>query len=129
MNSAMTMTGMKLFGWMVLAALAPGLAWAQARQVTVIIPYGPGGNYDQTARLLANLVKPHTSEPWIVVNRPGATGTIGVTEAMRAKPDGKTIVLTGFGDQARLMVEEEEAKYRAIAPMLQAYIKVNPAGR
>ena len=76
-------------------ALASPAAWSQARTVTVIVPFGPGGNFDLNARLLANLVKPYMSEPWVVVNRPGINGAIGIGEMMKSRPDGKTVTLAG----------------------------------
>ena len=60
----------------------------------------------------------------------------GVLEKATATPeyrkfadDSGATLYARFGDQARAAVEEEEAKYRVTAPMLQAYIKANPAGR
>ncbi len=77
-------------------ALLPVTGHAQqGKGVTVIVPFAPGGNLDLNARIIATLVKPYVSDPWIVLNRPGATGNLGLAEAMRARPDGKTISLTG----------------------------------
>ena len=84
------------FAVLLFACLLPGPALPQAgRAVNVIVPFGPGGNLDLNARIVANLVKPWQSDPWIVINKPGATGNLGLAEVMRSKPDGRTIALTG----------------------------------
>lgn len=75
--------------------LASAPALAQSRNITVIVPFPPGGNFDLNARLLARLVQPYMSEPWIVINRPGINGAIGIGEMMKSKPDGRTVALAG----------------------------------
>ena len=82
-------------GLAILAVTCMGLvsssAWSQARTVSIIVGFAPGGNLDLNARIIAKLVQPSVSEPWIVVNRPGAAAAIARAEVMRAKPDGRTL--------------------------------------
>jgi len=61
------------------------------KPITVIVPYGPGGGTDLTARVLAKEAEKYIDQAFVVINRDGASGTIGATEAALAKPDGYTI--------------------------------------
>jgi tripartite-type tricarboxylate transporter receptor subunit TctC len=62
------------------------------KPITAIVPWGAGGGTDLNARVIAKEAEKYIDQPIVVVNREGATGTIGVTEASRAKPDGYTIL-------------------------------------
>ena len=72
------------------------VAWAQAypaRQITMIVPFPPGGSTDVTARVLAERMRPLLGQPVIIENVGGAGGSIGVGRLARAAPDGYTIDL------------------------------------
>lgn len=62
------------------------------REVQIIIPYAAGGATDLIFRALAVTAQKYLGKPIIVVNRPGGGGTVGVTEASQAKPDGYTLL-------------------------------------
>jgi tripartite-type tricarboxylate transporter receptor subunit TctC len=64
-----------------------------SRPVTLVIPWSPGGSTDVVGRLIANRLAAEFGQPFVVQNRPGATGTIGHAEVARARPDGYTILL------------------------------------
>lgn len=66
-------------------------AWP-SRPVRIIVPYAPGGAVDVATRKIAQKLGEQTGQSFIVENKPGATGTIGVGEAARAAPDGYTLV-------------------------------------
>lgn len=61
------------------------------RPITLIINYGAGGQTDIAARLFAAAAEKKLGQPIVVVNKPGAGATLGVTEVARSKPDGYTI--------------------------------------
>jgi tripartite-type tricarboxylate transporter receptor subunit TctC len=78
-----------------LAAMA-GIAGAQAqsfpsRQITLVVPFPPGGSTDVTARIMAERMRPILGQPVIIENVGGAGGTIAVNRVARAAPDGYTI--------------------------------------
>lgn len=73
-----------------LAVISPSLA---QKQLTVIVPYGPGGNFDVVARQLGEVIKPYLDENWIVLNKPGGGGNNAINDFLRIKPDGHTIIL------------------------------------
>jgi len=63
-----------------------------ARPVRIIVPYGPGGAVDVATRKMAQKLTTQTGQSFIVENKPGATGTLGVNQVARAEPDGYTLV-------------------------------------
>lgn len=71
-----------------LAVISPSYA---RKPLDVIIPYGPGGNFDVVARVLGDLVKPYLDDNWIVLNKPGGGGNNAINDFLRVKPDGQTI--------------------------------------
>ena len=75
----------------------PRLAWAQAypaRPVRIVVPFGPGGNADVLARIVAQNLSERLGETFYVENIGGAGGNIGVGRAALAAPDGYTVLLT-----------------------------------
>jgi tripartite-type tricarboxylate transporter receptor subunit TctC len=79
-----------------LLALLAGIALAQAetypsRQITLVVPFPPGGSTDIAARIMAEAMRPLLGQPVIVENVGGAGGSIGVGRVARAAPDGYTI--------------------------------------
>lgn len=80
-------------GWItaVLLISYPALAQYPARPIEVITPISAGGGMDQQARLLAELVEPELQQRLVIINRPGAGGTIGMAKLVQSEPDGYTI--------------------------------------
>jgi tripartite-type tricarboxylate transporter receptor subunit TctC len=62
-----------------------------AHQITIIVPFPPGGSTDSAARILAERMAPLLGQSVIVENLGGAGGTIGVGRLSRSAPDGYTI--------------------------------------
>lgn len=75
-----------------------GAAVAQAESypdqpITFVVPYGPGGTVDPTARILGAGVEKILGQPVIVENRPGAAGSVGTESVVRAPADGYTVLI------------------------------------
>ena len=82
--------------WLCPMLLATSNATAQAfpeKTVTLIAPFTAGGSVDLVARALAQQMSELWKQPVIVSNRPGASGNIGVEAAVRAPPDGYTLLV------------------------------------
>lgn len=62
------------------------------KPVKIIVPYSPGGAVDVVARKVAQKLQEQTGQPFIIENKPGATGTIGTQAAVRSEPDGYTLL-------------------------------------
>jgi len=76
--------------------LLGGAAFAQdafpTKPITIVVPYPPGGSNDVFARTMAKEMSDLLKQPVIVDNRPGASGTTGTLQVVRAAPDGYTLV-------------------------------------
>jgi len=78
-------------------ALAARRAFADAypsRNVTIVVPFPPGGQADLAARPVAQKLQELFGKPVLVDNRGGAGGAIGNALAARAEPDGYTLLMT-----------------------------------
>ena len=83
----------------VLAAAGGAHATAQgypARAVRLIIPFPPGNLADITARLTAEEVQRRLGQTWVIDNRAGASGAIGIQAVMQAPADGYTLLLSSL---------------------------------
>jgi tripartite-type tricarboxylate transporter receptor subunit TctC len=83
-----------------LASVWPAAAMAQdwpARTVRVVVPFAPGGAVDFMAREVAQGLSMRLGKTFVVDNRPGASGVIGVDAVAKAPADGYTIVLANTG--------------------------------
>ena len=74
---------------------ASALAFADA--IKLIVPTAPGGGTDGYFRVLAKGAEPYLKEPLVIVNVPGAGGTIGVAQMVRSAPDGQTLAAVWLG--------------------------------
>jgi tripartite-type tricarboxylate transporter receptor subunit TctC len=87
---------MKKYFVAIALTLLAGVAGAQAqrypsRQITLVVPFPPGGSTDVAARIMAEYMRPLLGQSVIIENVGGAGGSIGVGRVARAAPDGYTI--------------------------------------
>src|SRR5690349_300809 len=64
-----------------------------SRPIKIIVPFGPGGSGDISARMIGKEIEAKTKQAVIVDNRPGANGIIGTMAVKTAEPDGYTVLL------------------------------------
>lgn len=94
-------------------AMAAGTAWPQ-KAVTMVVPFPAGGSSDTIARVLAQPLNDKLGQPFVIDNRPGATGAIGATFVKRAPADGYTLLVASIG-------------VYAVNPFLQKNLAYDPA--
>jgi tripartite-type tricarboxylate transporter receptor subunit TctC len=76
-----------------LALLASAVAWAQewpTRQLTIVVPFPPGGSVDTMTRLVQPGLSQALGATIIIENKAGAQGSIGAAQVAKAQPDGGT---------------------------------------
>lgn len=84
-----------LAGVGIVAAEAPSAGQWPERMVKIVVPYGPGGGVDAFTRPIAARLAEQTGQQFLVENRAGAGGTIGVQAAARSAADGYTFLSGG----------------------------------
>ena len=86
----------RALGGALVALAAPALAqdaWP-TRPIRLIIPFAPGGPIDTVGRLVSERLREKLGQPFVIDNRAGAGGSIGLRATVQAPPDGATFVLT-----------------------------------
>jgi tripartite-type tricarboxylate transporter receptor subunit TctC len=93
-----------------LCVLAQG--YPKAGNVTLVVPLAPGDAADTTARALADELGKQLQTTFVVSNRPGAGGSLGVQNVIAAKKDGYTLL---FAQNSALTIR------RVLEPQVAAY--------
>ena len=68
-------------------------AWP-GRPVTLLVPFAAGGSNDVVARMIAPQLEQRFGQPFIIDNRPGGGGSLGMGMVARARPDGLTLLVS-----------------------------------
>ena len=63
---------------------------ARSRAVTIVVPWAAGGSTDQCVRVVANELQTAIGQNFVVVNQPGASGSIGTRNVLTGPHDGYT---------------------------------------
>jgi tripartite-type tricarboxylate transporter receptor subunit TctC len=86
-----------------LVAAAPAPLRAQdypSRPVTTVVPFTPGGAGDILSRMLGKHLEQRLGKPFLVENKPGGGGVVGVLTAAKSVPDGHTLLMSPSGPLA-----------------------------
>jgi tripartite-type tricarboxylate transporter receptor subunit TctC len=94
-----------------------------SRPIQLIVPFSAGSSTDIVARGLASEFAAQLGQPLVVMNREGASGTIALTAAANAAPDGYTLVLAPQGPLTIQPVLKPKLPYRAdtFQPICQVF--------
>jgi tripartite-type tricarboxylate transporter receptor subunit TctC len=117
------------------AAIAAQAQGFPQKPVRIVVNFPPGGAADQIARPLAAALQEKLGQPFVVDNRPGANGHIGVTEVARQPADGYTLLMSSGGAitvNGQLNPAIDPNPMKALEPVAPAavvsvYLVVKPA--
>lgn len=103
----------KFLSTLLLGMALSGAAHAEypEKPITAIVPFPPGGSTDAIARAIGPKITQKLGQPFVVENRPGATGAIGAGMLKRAAPDGYTIMVASIGVYAVNPVLQKSLPY------------------
>ncbi len=85
-----------------------------SRPVKIIVPFPAGGTSDVMGRLVAEELSRQLKQAFVVDNVGGAGGVIGTDKAVRAAPDGYTLIQTGVGQNAVAHGLDANVKYNSL---------------
>jgi tripartite-type tricarboxylate transporter receptor subunit TctC len=71
-------------------AIAADYPWTPEQPITIIVPWAAGGSTDQVTRVVAGELEEALGEKVVIVNQPGASGSVGTKNAWEAPHDGYT---------------------------------------
>lgn len=91
-------------------AAAQDSGWEPSQPIQIVVGFAPGGGTDQTARLIASAAQEFFPVPLVVVNRPGASGTLAAELVANAEPDGHTL-LVGGGSESTSVPNHRQTNY------------------
>jgi tripartite-type tricarboxylate transporter receptor subunit TctC len=110
---ALTRAGFALLACSVAYTAAAQSAYPN-RPVRILVPFPPGGPADALARIVGESVSQSLGQPFVIENKPGAGGNIGMEQGAKAPPDGYTLTLAPAGNLT-------------IAPSLYSKLPYDPA--
>jgi tripartite-type tricarboxylate transporter receptor subunit TctC len=99
-----------LLGMSITPAAVAAQDWP-SRPIRILTPLAAGGAVDVLARIVGEELFATLKQPFLIENRPGAGGTLAATTAMRAAPDGYTLLLGTAGALAITPVLSKTAPY------------------
>ncbi len=96
------------------AARAQGAAWPTEKPIEVIVPFPPGGGVDVMTRMILPLVQARLpGSNFVVINRAGAAGQLGLEATFNARPDGYTLGATTIPAHSGIPIERP-TRYRPL---------------
>ena len=107
MRYTLVIVAVVLAGLWAVAPAAAGTAEypAKGRTITIIVPSTAGGGTDTATRLIAPILEKDLGVPIQIVNKPGASMQIGLTQVAVAKPDGYTLVMSVLPTAASIYLD------------------------
>lgn len=93
------------------------------KPVHVVVPYAAGGPTDLAGRASSRCLSDELGKPFVVENKPGGAGAIGINEMVAGKPDGYTLAIATIGNMVVAPYVAEGVRYRSndITPIGKIY--------
>lgn len=98
MKTALPLRHLLITSLLAVVSASATAQWKPDRPITLIVPWAPGGSTDQVTRVTAAELEKHLGQKIVVMNQPGASGSVGTKNAMAAPADGYTWTAGGAKD-------------------------------
>ncbi len=111
-------------------SIAPAI-WAKeypVKPINLMVPWSAGASTDITARIMAPALSKILGTPVAVIDKPGGSGTIGTLEAVKAAPDGYTILVECGGTSSIQYAWAEKLPYNIEERVYMARAILSPMG-
>jgi tripartite-type tricarboxylate transporter receptor subunit TctC len=122
-----------VFGVATLGSAQAQQAWPTAKPIRIVVGFAPGGTTDVMARVMAQSLGEALGQAVVVENKPGASGNLAASEAIRATPDGYTFLIapTSFETANPFLFKQIIAPAKDLTPIAgvgrsQMYLVVKP---
>jgi tripartite-type tricarboxylate transporter receptor subunit TctC len=79
-----------IFSVTIAAPVFAQATWKPTKPITIIVPWAAGGSTDQVTRVTASEIEKALGQKVVIVNQPGASGSIGTKNVLEAPKDGYT---------------------------------------
>ena len=96
------------------------------RPIEIVVAFAPGGGADVAARLISAYASKKWGQPVNVVNMPGASGITGTLHAIRARPDGYTLLLDVHATASMLFAVQSDVPFAMDGKTPIALITLDP---
>jgi len=90
---------------LVVGSVSAQATWKPNKPITIIVPWGAGGSTDQITRVCAAELESALGQKIVIVNQPGASGSVGTKNALDAQKDGYTWTAGAAADLATYKVQ------------------------
>lgn len=114
-----SLAGLSGLAGLAVPAIARGATDYPTKPIRIIIPFGPAGSSDISARTLQNPLQQKLGQSIIIEHRPGAGSNIGTAAVARSDPDGYTLMITSsaFVVNPTLYAKVSYDAYKQFAPI------------
>ena len=105
------------------------VSWAEEfpiKEITLVVPYSPGGAIDISARIFASKVQKILGVPIVVSNNTAGAGVVGTFNVKQAKPHGYTLLINSIGQIVIKPIFVPEVNYRYTDFTSVCRVTVNP---
>ena len=112
-----------LFGVLFCIATLSGRALARAdpypsRAIRLLVPFPPAGITDLSGRIVAEALRAKLGQTFVIENKPGANGVIGLRELLKAEPDGYTLMVGNVGSVVLNYAIDSKASFDPMKDMV-----------
>jgi tripartite-type tricarboxylate transporter receptor subunit TctC len=122
MKKVLGLAVMTLIAILCIASFPVGAADFPTKPITAIVTVSPGGSNDIQTRAFASVAEKILKQPVVVINKPAASGMLGLLQGAEAAPDGYTLTTSSMSEMC--VLEWEKANNRKTEVALEDFVSI-----